>query len=50
VKDIDAALDQLKGRGVEVIDPEPRAGAEGKRVAFLHPKSMGGVLVELQEA
>jgi methylmalonyl-CoA/ethylmalonyl-CoA epimerase len=50
VQDIDLALARLKADGVEAIDPEPRVGAEGKRVAFLHPKSMGGVLVELQEA
>jgi methylmalonyl-CoA/ethylmalonyl-CoA epimerase len=44
--DIDAALDAARGAGVELVDEEPRPGAWGHDVAFLHPKSTGGVLVE----
>ncbi len=47
VEDIHAALEHLKGQGVKLIDQEPRPGAHGKIVAFVHPKSPGGVLVEL---
>ncbi len=47
VKDIDSKLKELKAGGVELIDNEPRVGAGGARIAFLHPKSTGGVLVEL---
>jgi methylmalonyl-CoA/ethylmalonyl-CoA epimerase len=49
VDDIDAALSYLKEKGVELIDEEPRLGAEGKRIAFIHPKSCGGILIELKE-
>lgn len=49
VEDIDAALSHLKEKGVELIDREPRVGAEGKRIAFIHPKSCGGILIELKE-
>ncbi|MFD1642359.1 methylmalonyl-CoA epimerase [Halohasta litorea] len=44
--DIDAALSTARECGVELIDDEPRPGAWGHEVAFLHPKSTGGVLVE----
>jgi methylmalonyl-CoA/ethylmalonyl-CoA epimerase len=44
--DIDAALDHARELGVDLIDEEPRPGAWGHDVAFLHPKSTGGVLVE----
>ena len=47
--DVDATLADLAARGVEVIDREARRGAEGP-VAFLHPRSCHGVLVELIEA
>jgi methylmalonyl-CoA epimerase len=47
--DLDAALDDLKGRGVELIDDRARRGAEGP-VAFIHPRSCNGVLTELIEA
>jgi len=51
VDDIESALRTLTERGVELIDTEPRMGANNRRIAFLHPRSMGGVLVELaQEA
>jgi methylmalonyl-CoA/ethylmalonyl-CoA epimerase len=49
VEDIDATLEALKEAGVELIDAEPRIGIRGSRVAFLHPKSTGGVLTELVE-
>lgn len=45
--DLAAELERLREAGVRLIDEEPRAGARGHRVAFLHPKSFGGVLVEL---
>ncbi|EMA42273.1 methylmalonyl-CoA epimerase [Halococcus morrhuae DSM 1307] len=47
--DIGSALDRMDERGVELIDEEPRPGAWGHDVAFLHPKSTGGILVELVE-
>jgi methylmalonyl-CoA epimerase len=50
VDDLDAELRRLKGLGVRLIDETPRRGAEGKRIAFLHPKDTGGVLIELCEA
>jgi methylmalonyl-CoA epimerase len=46
---IQPVLDRLKARGVALLDDTPRAGAEGTRVAFLHPRAAGGVLVELVE-
>jgi methylmalonyl-CoA/ethylmalonyl-CoA epimerase len=50
VADLEAALADYAGRGVRLIDAAPRTGAHGKRIAFLHPKSTGGILVELCEA
>lgn len=44
--DLAGALDRARGMDIELIDEEPRAGAWGHDVAFLHPKSTGGVLVE----
>jgi methylmalonyl-CoA/ethylmalonyl-CoA epimerase len=49
VEDIDAMLERCRAAGVRLIDQTPRIGAEGKRIAFLHPSSTGGVLVELSE-
>ncbi|MCA1614507.1 MAG: VOC family protein [Acidobacteria bacterium] len=49
VEDIRAALARLKARGARLIDDEPRAGAGGCLVAFVHPQSAGGVLLELVE-
>jgi methylmalonyl-CoA/ethylmalonyl-CoA epimerase len=49
VEDLDATLARAKAAGVALIDDQPRIGAEGKRIAFLHPKSTGGVLIELSE-
>jgi methylmalonyl-CoA/ethylmalonyl-CoA epimerase len=47
VENIEAALDELKQKGVRLIDEKPRIGAGGAKIAFLHPKSTNGVLVEL---
>ncbi len=49
VDDLDATLERCRRSGVQLIDEQPRIGAEGKRIAFLHPKSTGGVLVELSD-
>jgi methylmalonyl-CoA/ethylmalonyl-CoA epimerase len=49
VDDVEAALARCREAGVRLIDETPRVGAEGKRIAFLHPSSTGGVLVELSE-
>lgn len=49
VDDIEAALAELKAAGVKLIDETPRYGAGGARIAFLHPKATGGVLLELSE-
>ena len=50
VDDIQAALDHLRGRNVRLIDERPRPGAEGAQVAFIHPASAHGVLVELKQS
>jgi methylmalonyl-CoA/ethylmalonyl-CoA epimerase len=50
VEDIEAALAELKAAGVGLIDERPRPGAGGSRVAFVHPRSAAGVLVELKQA
>lgn len=47
VDDIEAALEEFKGKGVALIDEKPRIGAEGKKVAFVHPRSTKGTLLEL---
>ena len=49
VPDVAAALADLRAKGFEVIEPAPRIGSGGTTIAFLHPKAMGGVLVELVE-
>jgi len=49
VEDIDAALSEVKQRGVELLDQTPRTGAGGSRVAFIHPRSAGGGLLELKQ-
>ena len=46
VTDIAKALDEARGAGLELIDPEPRMGMHGAMIAFVHPKTMGGVLTE----
>ena len=50
VDDIDAAVAQLRSRGVRMIDEQPRPGAEGSTIAFIHPSSAHGVLVELKQS
>jgi len=49
VDDLDAALERLKRKGVKLIDETPRPGSYHSRVAFIHPKTMNGVLIELAE-
>src|SRR5215217_3903583 len=49
VEDLDAVLERCRAAGLRLIDSEPRLGAEGKRIAFLHPSATGGILVELSE-
>src|SRR5205823_14218626 len=49
VDDLDGTLARCRSAGIRLIDAEPRVGAEGKRIAFLHPSSTAGVLVELTE-
>lgn len=49
VPDVAAALDEFRAGGYQLIDAEPRSGAHGHRVAFLHPRSSTGVLIELQQ-
>ena len=46
VDDLDAALDRCRAAGLRLIDEKPRIGAEGKRIAFIHPSSTAGVLIE----
>jgi methylmalonyl-CoA/ethylmalonyl-CoA epimerase len=50
VDDLEETLAQLKSRGVALVDQSPRVGAGGCRVAFVHPRAAGGVLLELKEA
>ena len=49
VENIEEALEELKEKGIQLIDQKPRIGAGGAKIAFLHPKATGGVLVELCE-
>ena len=49
VDDLDGTLARCKDAGIRLIDQTPRRGAEGKRIAFLHPSATAGVLVELSE-
>jgi len=49
VDDIEAALEKIAAAGIQLIDSEPRAGIRDSRVAFLHPRSTGGVLTEIVE-
>ena len=49
VDHLQPALDYLKNKGIKLIDEAPRVGAEGLSIAFLHPKSTGGILIELCE-
>ncbi len=49
VKDISKTLGELKEKGVSLIDEKPRGGSQGTKIAFIHPKSTFGVLIELVE-
>lgn len=49
VANLEESLKELKEKGIQLIDQEPRIGAGGAKIAFLHPKATGGVLVELCE-
>lgn len=49
VENLEVALNELKQKGIRLIDETPRMGAGGAKIAFLHPKSTNGVLVELCE-
>ena len=49
-EDIDSTLEEVRAAGLRLIDERPRTGIRNSRVAFLHPKSTGGVLTELVEA
>ena len=49
VDNIEAALAELKANGIRLIDEKPRYGAGGAKIAFVHPKSTGGILLELSQ-
>ena len=49
VENLEEALEELKAKGIRLIDKEPRKGAGGAMIAFIHPKETNGVLVELCE-
>jgi methylmalonyl-CoA/ethylmalonyl-CoA epimerase len=49
VPDLDAALERCKTAGYRLVDDKPRRGAGGRRIAFIHPKSTNGILLELTE-
>ena len=49
VDNLEAALSEMKDKGIRLIDETPRYGAGGARIAFVHPKSTGGILLELSE-
>ena len=49
VDDIEETLKKFKNKGIELIDKIPRQGAHGNKVAFVHPKGLNGVLVELKQ-
>ena len=49
VDNIESALQELKDKGIRLIDQTPRKGAGGAKIAFIHPKETGGVLIEISE-
>ena len=49
VPDLDRALEACRAAGYRLVDPTPRTGAAGRRIAFLHPKATAGILLELTE-
>jgi methylmalonyl-CoA epimerase len=46
VDNLEQAIEELRGMGIQTIDREPRKGVSGRRIAFLHPKSTFGILIE----
>ncbi len=50
VADLDAALRRCRATGYQLVDETPRVGAHGRRIAFIHPKSTSGILIELTQA
>jgi methylmalonyl-CoA/ethylmalonyl-CoA epimerase len=50
VDDIEKALEEMKEQGARLIDEKPRIGAGGKKIAFVHPKTTGGILIELTQS
>ena len=50
VADLDAAMERCRAAGYRLVDETPRAGAHGRRIAFVHPKSTAGILIELTQA
>ncbi len=50
VDDLDAVLVELKTKGIELIDEKPRYGAHNSRIAFVHPRATGGILIELVQS
>lgn len=50
VSDLDRSMTEARQAGLELVDPEPRLGMHGSRIAFIHPRSTGGVLTELVES
>lgn len=50
VPDLEKAMENLRAEGFALVDESPRTGSHGRRIAFLHPRSLNGVLVELVEA
>jgi methylmalonyl-CoA/ethylmalonyl-CoA epimerase len=49
VTNIEEKIEELKGKGYQMIDETPRIGATGDKIAFLHPKSTAGILIELKQ-
>jgi methylmalonyl-CoA/ethylmalonyl-CoA epimerase len=49
VEDIHEALEEMKSKNIELIDQTPRPGAGGSLIAFIHPRSTGGILIELKQ-
>ncbi len=49
VDDLEKAIEELKAKGIQLIDEQPREGVSGTKIAFLHPKSTFGILIELIE-
>jgi methylmalonyl-CoA epimerase len=49
VENLEVELAKLKAKGLRLIDEVPRIGAGGKKIAFIHPKSTGGILIELTQ-